>query len=137
MTLPWVPQRVPLSPVSRNWLTLYAPPTKKVPIVWIYGMGDGTAGWVQTILRELGGESESLYMVQLKPDSSGGNGHPLKKRPQDCCSAAIQLFAQHWLWFPLNIQKRVGSKPTLFYHPPKFATPHRAAISLKTSLFSS
>lgn len=50
----------------------------KIPIVWVYGMGDSTAGWVETTFRELGGEEEALYMVQLRPDSSGGNGHPSK-----------------------------------------------------------
>lgn len=60
----------------------------KIPIVWIYGMGDGTAGWVQTVLRELGGEQEALYMVQLKPDSSGGNGHPSRNAHK---AAAAQL----------------------------------------------
>ena len=48
----------------------------KIPIVWIYGMGDGTAGWVRTVFQEMGGENEALYLVQIKGDASGGNGHP-------------------------------------------------------------
>ena len=49
----------------------------KVPIVWAYGMmSDGRYQWVQSVIDELGGTAEALYMCELVRNKEGGNSHP-------------------------------------------------------------
>ena len=52
----------------------------KVNIIWTYNMmGDeNVRPWIKSVIDELGGEAEGLYMCELNKNREGGNGHPVE-----------------------------------------------------------